>query len=98
MAFFEITRPARSLDPQSQQASGELYWDDGESLLNEEQVENSAYYHFNYSLVVSPDHGEIEIKLTLIPKASNLPLFLTAARSINKNISFLDSAYAADDG
>src|SRR4051794_30775667 len=50
-------------------ASGELYWDDGESLMD--PIESSdAYYHFNFHIEVDTNQTRLTIECDKSPKVA----------------------------
>jgi hypothetical protein len=51
-------------------ASGELYWDDGDSIINDINLHN--YYHFEFEFFASRDKAYL--KITRLREAENLPL------------------------
>lgn len=52
-------------------ASGELYWDDGETWIDaDSDLSSSDYYHLTYNFTYSQAKAQLDVKLVKKPEVS----------------------------
>ncbi|KAF7636335.1 P-type domain-containing protein [Meloidogyne graminicola] len=88
---FQLTA---ALDPKTMTAKGELYWDDGESIIS--NFDNHQYYHFEFTIKIVGGKGKLNIirrhspsnsSIVLLPPLCNIEIFghTTPSQTLNNN-------------
>lgn len=73
---------------QAKSASGFLNWDDGESLINLDELPTAKRYSLRFNFSYSDDSSQLEVMMANKPKVSNNPSEANPAKKLGKKPIF----------